>query len=693
MSTKTKSQDKHKMSEIDEQILRYFDIKRRLGKGAYGIVWKAIDKKTNNIVAVKKIFDAFRNETDAQRTFREIMFLRAFRSHPNVIQLHNIYKASNNLDIYLSFEYMESDLHNVIKKGTILKDVHKRYVMYQLFNAISYIHSGNVIHRDLKPSNILLNSKCKCKIADFGLARSVSSKPTGDSNTSLDPCEPILTDYVATRWYRAPEILVASKRYTKGIDMWSLGCILGEMIRGKPIFPGSSTVNQIERIVTALPKIKEREINSLGAGFGSALLNQQALGAHATMEDLLYGSPDDAKHLVKSLLVLDPVKRLTATDALNHVYIEKFRNSQQEFQLNCDVLPPFRDDVQLSVPEYRSKLYELVQTSLSTPPCPLRLERRPSLTTRKSATKNSSTVSCFTNKSTKSDSKICIEPKYITPAYSSNARKISPPHQNFEEKKNASEQKLENPKSKPINISQKSSVASDDKFTLISVGARSSSDKKFNSLLYENSESRQCRALNEKRHSIDCSYGYKAPTLENRRKHSDIFQQSLTKKSCTQNGACVYQEDTRKPRKYKITKNDIVNMTTDGSNYYEQRLKTLEEKIQKHRQDIKTFCGETSKIRTRSVHQSVGVDSTTHGKSIRAKSSAYLPQKKEVSSNQNTTSFLNLKVGKGNPPKNMCKFLTSDHQDFQSHTSGSCEFKRSQIHFPVRTTGLLKQTS
>lgn len=141
---------------------------QRLGKGAYGIVWKAIDKRTLITVAVKKIFDAFRNETDAKRTFREIMFLRAFRNHPNIIKLDSIHKATNNMDIYLSFEFMESDLHNVIKRGTILKDVHKRYIMYQLLNAIKYIHSGNVIHRDLKPSNILIDSKCRF-VAKFEL--------------------------------------------------------------------------------------------------------------------------------------------------------------------------------------------------------------------------------------------------------------------------------------------------------------------------------------------------------------------------------------------------------------------------------------------------------------------------------------------------------------------------------------------
>lgn len=131
---------------------------------------------------------------------------------------------------------MESDLHNIIKRGSILKDIHKRYVMYQLINAIKYIHSGNVIHRDLKPSNVLIDSKCRyvlikeyffikliynlyifrCKLADFGLARSVANFSSDSNDLNKDkPAELLLTDYVATRWYRAPEILVASKRFEK----------------------------------------------------------------------------------------------------------------------------------------------------------------------------------------------------------------------------------------------------------------------------------------------------------------------------------------------------------------------------------------------------------------------------------------------------------------------------------------------
>lgn len=120
-------------------------------------------------------------------------------------------------------------------RANILEPIHKKYIVYQVLKGLKYLHTGEVIHRDLKPSNLLINSECKVKVADFGLARSVA-KP--DDNTN-----PILTEYVATRWYRAPEILLGSQFYSKAVDMWSLGCIVGEMIVGKAIFPGTSTLN------------------------------------------------------------------------------------------------------------------------------------------------------------------------------------------------------------------------------------------------------------------------------------------------------------------------------------------------------------------------------------------------------------------------------------------------------------------
>ena len=162
------------------------------------------------------------------------MFLRQF-THPNIVKLIHVLRAENDRDIYLIFEFMEADLHNAIREG-ILQDLHRQYVVYQCVLALRYLHSGEVIHRDLKPSNVLLNSSCKVKLCDFGLVRSVAKD---------DRASPILTEYVATRWYRAPEILLGSNEYSKGVDLWSLGCIIAEMVLNKPIFPGNSTLHQL----------------------------------------------------------------------------------------------------------------------------------------------------------------------------------------------------------------------------------------------------------------------------------------------------------------------------------------------------------------------------------------------------------------------------------------------------------------
>eukprot|EP01018_Ginkgo_biloba_P027005 Gb_21356 [translate_table: standard] len=154
---------------------------------AYGIVWKAIEKKSNEVVALKKIFDAFQNATDAQA---EILldfqsFLVYVTRLSNVLEglmnvniailmlvrLLNVLKAENDRDLYLVFEYMETDLHAVIR-ANILEEVHKQFIMYQLFKSLKYLHSAELLHRDIKPSNLLLDSDCQVKLADFGLARS-----------------------------------------------------------------------------------------------------------------------------------------------------------------------------------------------------------------------------------------------------------------------------------------------------------------------------------------------------------------------------------------------------------------------------------------------------------------------------------------------------------------------------------------
>ena len=244
--------------EVESHVLARFKVIKKIGSGAYGHVFKVMDKKTKKIKALKKNFDAFNNSTDAQRTYREIMFLMDLK-HPNIVILEEVIKAENGKDIYLVFEHMDVDLYSLIREN-ILAEKHKKYILYQTVKAMLYLHSAGLIHRDIKPSNILVNEACDAKLCDFGLVRSIDDEP----NSNMD----ILTEYIATRWYRAPEILLGSQNYSKAIDIWSIGCLAAEMMKGKPIFPGTSTLNQIEKVLmwTGTPSVED--IESLGTNFG-----------------------------------------------------------------------------------------------------------------------------------------------------------------------------------------------------------------------------------------------------------------------------------------------------------------------------------------------------------------------------------------------------------------------------------------
>ncbi|XP_040592365.1 mitogen-activated protein kinase 15 isoform X1 [Mesocricetus auratus] len=341
-------------AEVDRHVAQRYLIKRRLGKGAYGIVWKAVDRRTGDVVAIKKIFDAFRDQTDAQRTFREVMLLQEFGDHPNIIRLLDVIPAENDRDIYLVFESMDTDLNAVIQKGKLLEDIHKRCIFYQLLRATKFIHSGRVIHRDQKPANVLLDAACRVKLCDFGLARSLSDLSEGPEGQAL-------TEYVATRWYRAPEVLLSSRWYTPGVDMWSLGCILGEMLRGQPLFPGTSTFHQLELILETIPLPSMEELQGLGSDYSALILQNLGSKPRQTLDALLPpDTPPEALDLLKRLLAFAPDKRLSAEQALQHPYVQRFHCPDREWTRGSDVRLPVHEGDQLTAPEYRNRLYQMI---------------------------------------------------------------------------------------------------------------------------------------------------------------------------------------------------------------------------------------------------------------------------------------------------------------------------------------------
>eukprot|EP00326_Haptolina_ericina_P022142 CAMPEP_0181185106 /NCGR_PEP_ID=MMETSP1096-20121128/9327_1 /TAXON_ID=156174 ORGANISM="Chrysochromulina ericina, Strain CCMP281" /NCGR_SAMPLE_ID=MMETSP1096 /ASSEMBLY_ACC=CAM_ASM_000453 /LENGTH=346 /DNA_ID=CAMNT_0023273921 /DNA_START=1 /DNA_END=1041 /DNA_ORIENTATION=+ len=340
---------------VDKHVSRKYDIGRVLGKGAYGIVWHSVDKKTKQVVAVKKIFDAFQNPTDAQRTFREVVFLKQLSHHDNVVTLFDVFRADNDKDIYLVFEYLETDLHAVIRAG-ILTEVHQKFIMYQCCNALSYMHSANLIHRDLKPANILMNAECLVKIADFGLARSLEG---GQTN--------VLTDYIATRWYRAPEILLGSTKYGKAVDMWSLGIIFGEILGGKPIFAGTSTLSQLEKICSVVGMPTDEEVEATQSQFARTMVDNLKVDGKPKGWRHMYPDAKEAEiDMLKQLLLFHPDKRLTAPEGMQHEYCSVFHVARPEAEqtpLAEPVSIDISDNEKKSTSFYREKLYVAIEGS------------------------------------------------------------------------------------------------------------------------------------------------------------------------------------------------------------------------------------------------------------------------------------------------------------------------------------------
>ena len=351
------SNQEENVDKVEEHIKKRFIFQKKVGQGAYGVVFKVIDKKTKEQVALKKLFGAFQDEVDSQRTFREVMLLQELNGHDNIIRLLNVIKAENDLDLYLVFDYMEADLFNVIR-ANILQDIHKKFIIYQILKAIKFIHSADIIHRDLKPSNIFINSDCHVKLGDFGLARTLENNPHMGT---------MVTEYVATRWYRAPEMILAGQNYGKPIDMWSVGCILYELLVGTPILPGKSTKDMIRMMfsVTGFPDRKEYNEVKKDCKIQQIeyddLLQEKIKKKKNILQMVSKFSHDEvAIDLLLKLLVFNPKKRLTAEQALEHPYVADFHIPEEEIVCDHKIKIPLDDNNKFTKEEYRQKLYDVI---------------------------------------------------------------------------------------------------------------------------------------------------------------------------------------------------------------------------------------------------------------------------------------------------------------------------------------------
>ncbi|XP_070780114.1 mitogen-activated protein kinase 3 [Enoplosus armatus] len=309
-----------------------------IGEGAYGMVCSAMDNVTSQRVAIKKI-SPFEHQTYCQRTLREIKILLRFH-HENIIGINDILRArhiDNMRDVYIVQTLMETDLYKLLKTQKLSND-HVCYFLYQILRGLKYIHSANVLHRDLKPSNLLINTTCDLKICDFGLAR--IADPEHDHTG-------FLTEYVATRWYRAPEIMLNSKGYSKSIDIWSVGCILAEMLSNKPIFPGKHYLDQLNHILNIIGSPSADDLNCIINMKARNYLQALPEKPKVPFEKIYPKADSKALDLLSRMLTFNPIKRISVEEALAHPYLEQYYDPTDEpvaeepftFSMELDDLP------------------------------------------------------------------------------------------------------------------------------------------------------------------------------------------------------------------------------------------------------------------------------------------------------------------------------------------------------------------
>ncbi|PAA72747.1 hypothetical protein BOX15_Mlig028252g1 [Macrostomum lignano] len=301
-------------------ILERYQNLRPIGSGAQGVVCAAFDAIRGENVAIKKLARPFQNVTHAKRAYREFVLMKLV-NHKNIIGLLNAFTPQSSLDdfneVYLVMELMDANLCQVIQMD--LDHERMSYLLYQMLCGIKHLHSADIIHRDLKPSNIVVRTDCTLKILDFGLARTAGGSF-------------MMTPYVVTRYYRAPEVILGMG-YQENVDIWSVGCIFGEMVRGRILFPGTDHIDQWTKITEQLGTPGPEFLARLNAAVRNYVQNRPRYQPWP-FEQLFpndYFPADSPEHhsltsgmardLLSRMLVIDPLRRISVDEALMHPYI------------------------------------------------------------------------------------------------------------------------------------------------------------------------------------------------------------------------------------------------------------------------------------------------------------------------------------------------------------------------------------
>ncbi|XP_042427407.1 cyclin-dependent kinase F-4-like [Zingiber officinale] len=277
---------------------------KEVGDGTFGTVWRAINKQSGEVVAIKKLKRKYYSWEECLN-LREVKSLRRL-NHPNIVKLKEVIRDSDML--HLVFEYMDCNLYQLMKeRGKPFSNVEIRNWCFQIFRALAYMHQHGYFHRDLKPENLLV-IKNLVKIADFGLAREVHSKPP-------------FTEYVSTRWYRAPEVLLQSSIYSSAVDMWAMGAIMAELFTLRPLFPGLSEADELFKICNVIGS-PNRYSWSEGLQLAEAMKYQFPQFAGIPLSVLIPTASKDAIDLISSLCSWDSTKRPSALEVLHHSFFQ-----------------------------------------------------------------------------------------------------------------------------------------------------------------------------------------------------------------------------------------------------------------------------------------------------------------------------------------------------------------------------------
>ncbi|KAF7725563.1 Mitogen-activated protein kinase [Apophysomyces ossiformis] len=323
-----------------------YRIIRKVGSGAYGTVCSARDEEQDRYCAIKKVYKVFDKRLVAKRCLREIKLLQHFNGHPRIIELFDmdIVNPENFNEVYLIFNCMDASLHDVIHSGQPLDIVHGQWFLYQLLSGLNYIHAADVIHRDLKPANILVNRDCDIKICDFGMARGYR---VSDNIGSM-------TEYVTTRWYRAPEIMISPHNYSKLskhllahpvgwitqfvviVDVWSVGCIFAEILGRKVLFKGHDYVDQLYKILEILGLPSDISFwdpcDSIAAHIQQlcTIEGQPPPDKPVDFSLLFPQCPPEGIGILQQMLQLDPHLRIPVSEALSHPFVRPFSVPEEE---------------------------------------------------------------------------------------------------------------------------------------------------------------------------------------------------------------------------------------------------------------------------------------------------------------------------------------------------------------------------